>query len=229
MAGAIAADPRGAEVVRHRLGAALRQVAFLVVPSSMVFLALGDIVAAALLQTGRFTASDSRYVWGILAGSAIGLLASTLGRLYSSTYYALRDTRTPLRFAVVRVGLTTALGYFLAVPVPRWLGVPPLWGAAGLTASAGIAGWVEMLLLRRVLNARIGWTGLSATYLTQLWFAAGLAAAAAWAVRLAAPSWHPLVTAALVLGSFGIIYFTVTLALRLPEAAAVFGRFSRRR
>ena len=75
----------------------------------------------------------------------------------------LRDTRTPLRFAMVRVALTTALGYLFAIPLPRWLGVPPLWGAAGLTASAGIAGWVEMLMLRRVLNARIGWTGLAVT------------------------------------------------------------------
>ena len=229
MSGAVAADPRGAEVVRQRLGAALRQVAFLVVPSAMAFLALGDVVAAALLQTGRFTAGDARYIWGILAGSAVGLLASTLGRLYSSTYYALRDTRTPLRFAMVRVALTTVLGYLFAIPLPRWLGVPPLWGAAGLTASAGIAGWVEMLMLRRVLNARIGWTGLPLAYIARLWFAAGLAAAAAWAIRLAFPSWHPFVTAAIVLGPFGIVYFAVALAFGLPEAAAVFGRFTRRR
>ena len=29
-----------------------------------------------------------------------------MGRLYSSAYYALRDTRTPLRFALLRVTLT---------------------------------------------------------------------------------------------------------------------------
>src|SRR4029077_6798045 len=101
---------------------------------------------------------------GILAGSGVGLLASTLGRLYSSTYYALRDTRTPLRYALVRVGLTTVLGYMFAIPLPRLLGIPQVWGAAGLTASAGIAGWVEMLMLRRTLNARIGRTGLEFGY-----------------------------------------------------------------
>ena len=52
------------------------------------------------------------YVWAILAGSAVGLLASTLGRLYSSTFYALRDTRTPLRYAIMRVGIAMVLGYF---------------------------------------------------------------------------------------------------------------------
>ena len=83
------------------------------------------------LQTGRFRHADAVYVWGILAGSAVGLLASTLGRLYSSTYYALRDTRTPLRYALVRVALTTVLGYLLrdsAAALARHLircGAPP--------------------------------------------------------------------------------------------------------
>src|SRR6202000_3333603 len=113
---------------------------------------------AALYQTGKFTHKDSVYVWGILAGSAVRLLASTLGRLYSSTYYALRDTRTPLRFAIVRVALTTALGDLCAFLVPRWTGLDPHWGATGLTVSAGIAGWVEFTLLRRSLNRRIGQT-----------------------------------------------------------------------
>ena len=39
----------------------------------MAFLALGDAITAALFQTGRFTGQDSKYVWAILAGSAVGL------------------------------------------------------------------------------------------------------------------------------------------------------------
>ena len=113
--------------LRERLDGGLRRIAFFVVPSAMAFLALGDVLVGALLQTGRFTRADSVYVWGILAGSAVGLLASTLGRLYSSTYYALRDTRSPLRFAVVRVVLTTVLGYLFALPLPRLLGVSHEW------------------------------------------------------------------------------------------------------
>ena len=116
-------DAAGTKRCGARLDAGLRQIAFFVVPSAMAFLALGDVIAAALLQTGRFRHDDAVYVWGILAGSAVGLLASTLGRLYSSTYYALRDTRTPLRYALVRVVLTTVLGYLFAIPLPRWLGV----------------------------------------------------------------------------------------------------------
>jgi putative peptidoglycan lipid II flippase len=166
-------------------------------------------------------------VWGILAGSSVGLLAQTLGRLYSSTYYALRDTRTPLRYAIVRVTLTTILGYLFAFPLPRWLGVPPLWGTAGLTVSAGIAGWLEMLLLRRTMNARIGRTGLPVDYVAKLWTSAAVGAAAGWGVKLALPSMHPVITGALVLLPYGLVFIALTLALRVPEASSAMARFSR--
>src|SRR5437764_7062108 len=134
-------------------------------------------------MSGRFTFDDVMIVWAILAGSSVGLLASTLGRLYSSTYYALRDTRTPLRYALVRVALTTALGYACALPLPRALGIAPIWGAAGLTASAGVAGWIEMLMLRHTLNGRIGSTGLPVDYTIRLWSAALASGAAAFALK----------------------------------------------
>jgi putative peptidoglycan lipid II flippase len=212
------------DALRQRLERGLRQIAFFVVPSAMAFLALGDIIAAALLQTGRFRHEDAVYVWGILAGSAVGLLASTLGRLYSSAYYALRDTRTPLRYAVIRVVLTTVLGYLFAIPLPRWLGVAPVWGAAGLTASAGLAGWVEMLLLRSTMNGRIGRTGLPAAYVAKLWTSAICGAAVAWAVKLVVPPPNPIVAAILILGPYGAVFFATAFALGIPEASRALGR-----
>ena len=224
----VTADAEGADALRLRLDSGLRRIAYFVIPSAVAFLALGDIVAAALLQTGRFRHEDAVYVWGILAGSAVGLLASTLGRLYSSTYYALRDTHTPMRYAIIRVALTTVLGYLFAIPLPRLLGVPPAWGAAGLTASAGIAGWVEMLLLRATMNARIGATGLPAAYLAKLWGSASVAAAVAWGSKLATPALHPIVTGILVLGPYGAVFVAMTFALRVPEASSALVRLTRR-
>jgi putative peptidoglycan lipid II flippase len=221
-------DSSSPEALRVRLDRGLRQIAFFVVPSAMAFLALGDVIAAALLQTGRFRHEDAVYVWGILAGSAVGLLASTLGRLYSSTYYALRDTRTPLQYALVRVVLTTGLGYLFAIPLPRMLGVSQIWGAAGLTASAGLSGWVEMLLLRTTLNARIGRTGLAVAYLSKLWAAAAAGAAVAWAIKRAIPSLHPVVTAILVVGPYGVVFFAATWLLGIGEATTAFARFAKR-
>jgi len=77
-----------------------------------------------------------------------------------STYYALKIARTPLRYAVLRVILTTVLGYLSAIPLPHLLGIESRWGVAGLTISAGVSSWVEFTLLRRTLNHRIGATGL---------------------------------------------------------------------
>ena len=219
-------DADAMEQLRRRLDAGLRRIAFFIVPSAMAFLALGDVIAGALFQTGRFDRADTLYVWGILAGSAVGLLAQTLGRLYSSAYYALRDTKSPLQYAIVRVVLTTVLGYLFAIPLPRALGVELSWGAAGLTASAGIAGWVEMLLLRSTLNARIGRTGLPASYVAQLWGSAIAGAAVAWGVKIAIPPLHPIVTAIAVLGPYGIVFIAATLLLRIPEARTALERLT---
>ncbi len=213
--------------LRQRLNAGLRQIAFFIVPSSMGFLALGDVIAAALLQTGRFTHHDAVYVWGILAGATIGLLASTLGRLYASTYYALRDTRTPLRYSIIRILLTTVLGYLCAIQLPPRLGIDPHWGVAGLTSSAGVAGWIEFTLLRRTLNRRIGVTGLAASYVIKLWCAAAAGAAIAWAIKLTLPVSHPVIAAILILGPYGAVYFALTYCLDVPEVHTAIGRVRR--
>jgi putative peptidoglycan lipid II flippase len=220
-----------AAYLRGRLGSGLRRIAFLVVPSAMAFLALGDVVAGLLLETGRFDHKAAVYVWAILAGSAVGLLASTLGRLYSSTFYALRDTRTPLRYAAVRVVLTTGLGYLCALPLPRALGLDVSWGAAGLTASAGAAGWVEFLLLSRGLGRRIGAVRLPAAFLGRLWAAAAAGAALGWGVKLllgARGAAHPLLLGLSALGLYGLGYLGATAALGLPEAGELAGGFLRR-
>jgi putative peptidoglycan lipid II flippase len=227
MSRAIGNTEQVAEVLRRRLDDGLRRIAFFIVPSSMAFLALGDIIAAVLYQTGQFKHDASIFVWGILAGSTVGLLASTLGRLYSSTYYALHDTRTPLRYAIIRVALTTVLGYLFAIPLPVALGINPKWGVAGLTASAGIAGWIEFALLRRTLNRRIGKTGLAASYVMKLWLAALVAAGIGWGLKLLVGNLHPIPLAAIVLGGYGVSYFAITSAIGVSEARAVVGRLFR--
>lgn len=195
-----------AAYLRSRLESGLLRIAFFVIPSAAAFAILGNVIAGALFQTGRFKATDSNYLWGILAGSAVGLLASTQSRLYSSAFYALRDTRTPLRFAVVRVILTTVLGYLFAKPFPYLLGLSPHWGVAGLTSSAGISGWVEFVLLKRALGIRIGPLLNNTNSLTRLWLAAVGAAGFSWLVKSALPPLHPVITAVIVLGTYGTVY-----------------------
>jgi len=175
------------------------------------------------------------YVWGILAGSTVGLLASTLGRLYSSGYYALRDTRTPLRFAILRVILTTALGYLAALPLPHLLGIQQRWGVAGLTISAGIASWVEFTLLQRGLRRRIGQVGLPLSFLIQVWIAALIAGAAARVATYLLNAYSifrgahgPILIAIPVLAVYGVLFFAAAIALKLPEAHSFLSILRRR-
>jgi putative peptidoglycan lipid II flippase len=225
-----------AAILHNRLNAGLRQITFLVVPSVVGFLALGDVIIAGIYQSGKFGHDDVMYVWGILAGSTVGLLASTLGRLYSSSFYALRDTRTPLRFAIIRVILTTALGYLAALPLPRLLGIEPRWGVAGLTISAGIASWVEFALLQRGMRARIGQVGQPRAarvgvpygFLAQVWIAALLAAAPARGLFYILGPNHAILKAVEVLSLYGVIFFAAGLAMKLPEARAAVGMAGRR-
>ncbi|MEX2180132.1 MAG: murein biosynthesis integral membrane protein MurJ [Gemmatimonadaceae bacterium] len=229
MSSATGDDEQSHAHVRTRLNIGLRQIAFLVVPSAVAFFMLGDVIAAALFQWGRFTAEDTRFTWGILAAASLGLLASTLGRLYSSGFYALNDTKTPLRIALVRVTLAMMLGTLFALYLPGLFGVAPQWGAAALALSSSIVGWVEFTLLRRRLNARIGRTGAAPSFVLTLLTAALASGAAGVGVKLAVAGLHRLALAALVLGTFGALYLVVTSALRVPESLALLDRLRRTR
>jgi len=207
--------------LRARIDSGLARLAFFVVPSAIAFAALGDVVAATLLQRGRFNPEDSRIVWGILAGSAVGLVASTQSRLYSVAHYAMGDTKTPLGYALIRLVAVTGLGLVAALVLPQRFGIAPIWGAAGLTASAGISGWIEFVLLRRSVSRRIGRTGLPASDAVKLWTAAIVAAGIAWIVKLAIPWTNPLVRGALVLPAFGLAYLACGAALGIDAARRV--------
>jgi putative peptidoglycan lipid II flippase len=252
MSGAVGSDDEIHAAMRTRLQRGLRQIAFFVVPTVVAFLAIGNVLVAALYQGGRFGAEDTLYVWYILMGSTVGLLAVTLGRLYSSAFYALRDPKTPLRFAALRVVLTGGLGYLCAVPLRPLLtgalvalhvrlpvvgGGEKALGAIGLTVSAGVAGWLEFYLLRRTLSRRIGSVSIPPAYLARLWAAAilaGISGAAFHLYVLARIGPHlprilpHLRDGAIVCGVFGLVYFAAALVFAVPEAKATLGRLRRR-
>jgi putative peptidoglycan lipid II flippase len=166
-------------------------------------------VVATIYKSGIFGAQDVRFVWGVLAGASVGLLATTSGRLYSSAFYALRDTRTPLRFAVIRVSLTLVFGYLFALPLPVWLGIDRQWGVAGLTLSAGMAGWLEFVLLRRSLHQRIGAVSFSPVYVAKLWGAAIIAGALGVLLNHHLAIHSAVKRGIVILATYGVLYLGI--------------------
>jgi len=228
LSSAIGTAEQVAQALRTRLQSGLRRIAFFVVPSAMALLLLGDTLAAGLFRMGRFHQSDAEYVWAALAGSSVGLLATSLGRLYSSAFYALLDTKTPLRFAMIRVLLTTALGWIFALVIPHALGLALPWSLAGLTASAGIAGWVEFTLLRRALFQRIGDVSLPPAFLFKLWSIAAIAGACGYLLKLLIGVAYPRLLVVVVVAVYGSIYLAGTAQQGIEESKQTLALLYRR-
>lgn len=206
-----------AAALRARLDRGLGRIAYFVIPSAAAFLLIGGVLAGGLYQGGAFNADDAQWVWTALAGAAVGLLAGTMGRLYASASYAMGDARTPLKFALVRVALGGALGWSAALLLPPALGIDARWGVAFLTASSGLAAWVEFALLRGALTARIGRSGVPLRRVAILWGCALLAGVAATLVEQLMEGHHPLFIALLVVPAFGAVYLGSTAMLKVDD------------
>jgi putative peptidoglycan lipid II flippase len=232
----LARDRDGAtDVLRARAAAAVRRVAFYVVPSVVAFVALGDVLVAGLFRAGEFGAADVTVVWITLVGYSAGLLASTCTRVYQSAFFALRDTATPARVAGLRVLTAFVAGSLLMVqfePVSLFgrtipagvfaganvAGVPL--GPLGLAVGAAVGAWLEWWLLKRRLAAKIGTVGTGAGQLARMAAAALVAAVVARAIAALVP-WTPLPTALLVAAAFGAVYFAAARVAGLAEARAL--------
>jgi len=230
MAGGLGDDDTRAKHLQDRLRSSLRRVIFLVVPSAVAFAAIGGAIVTLLFQTGRFDHRDSELVWMILAGSAIGLVPNTLGRLLGSALYALQQPKPVLYASLVRIALGTGLGFTIALPLRDAFGYSAGFAAFGLTAATGVAGWIELTLLRRALAARIGpppipWRLAGGALLAAL-VAGGLGhGSSRLAGELGLPGW---LSALAAVGVFGVIYLGAMASAKVPEARGLTRRLLRR-
>ncbi len=207
-----------ADALRERLDGGLRQIAFYVVPSTLAFLVLGDVLVAALFQSGSFHAGDTRLVYLVLAGYSLGLIASTATRLYSSAFYALQDTATPAKTALIRVLLAAALGINLMTLLEHRHVDGHALGAVGLSLAAGVSAWVEWWMLGRALRRHLGVRAQTGGAVRRMLFASLVAVLLARAVLWVVAPQTPLVAATLAGAIFAPVYLGLTRAFGLVEA-----------
>src|SRR5207302_1061847 len=101
------------EQLRARIAVGFRRIVFFILPSSLGFVALAPVIVRPLFQTGRFGAADTDLVGGVVAAYGVGLLGQACVKLFQSGFYALRDTKTPVKIASASLVLSSALAYLL--------------------------------------------------------------------------------------------------------------------
>lgn len=206
-----AVTPQSHDLLRVRLATGFRRIAYFVVPAAFAFVALGDVIVAALFETGRFQATDTAVVGGVLAAYGIGLLGAASAKLFASGFFALRDTRTPVMISIVTLTLSAVLAALLLRP----------FGVAGIALGSSVGASVTLLAQIWLLEARIGavldraaWRDLAVSVTA----AAGAAAAGVVAAG-AGGNLGPVGHAAVALGAFGAVYALLTVLLKHPDAA----------
>jgi len=221
-----AADEIG-ESIRLRLRQGLRQISFFIVPSAVAFIVLGKIIIGGVFQTGAFSSHDTEVVWRVLAAATVGLLPATYSRLYASTFYALSDPRTPLRYSLCRVALSVAMGCFGALYLPQALGVDQSWGLVFLSGASAAAAAIEFALLRASLTKRIGAVQIGWRFPLKLFLCAGAGSCAA--LLCGELFSGTVVRAVMACAVYGGMYFGLTWLAGVPESKSALRRFARLR
>ncbi|WP_437616487.1 murein biosynthesis integral membrane protein MurJ [Sorangium sp. So ce834] len=195
------------EALSRRLGASLARITVLTAPATAVFLVFGRELITLLLQTGTFDRASTARVEPLVGAYGLALLGNAAGRVLITASFALGDTRTPARYALYRVLVSTAVALLLM----RRLDV------LGVVLGAVIAGWVEAIALALRVRREIGGLGLDqirigrVAALTAVSVGCGAALRAALPEAIAATPWG----AALILAGCGGAFAVAAPALGL--------------
>lgn len=216
LASEAAAGDRAARslALRRRLGASLARVTVLTVPVTIAFLVLGRELIALLLQGGSFDAAATARVEPLLMAYGMALLGNAAGRVLTTMAYAIGDTATPARYAVVRVLASTVVS----------LALMQFFGVIGVVLGAVAAAWVETFALGYKLRAQLGGgLGLEAVPLGRALVLGVFAVAPASLLRAALPS--PFAASRLgalvILSVFGVAFSIAAPALGLFDVRAL--------
>ncbi len=134
------------DVLSSTFGDGLRLAAFLVIPAALFLVAFPREVVSVVYEHGAFGPADTEATSWALRFYALGLLGYTGVRVVAPFFYAHKDTRTPVRYAMIAVGTNVILNVALAVPM----------GAGGLALANAISGTLNFVLLRRRLGTQYG-------------------------------------------------------------------------
>ena len=127
-------------------GHAMSLVLFITIPAMVGLIVLRDPIVALLFKRGAFDAQATRLTSDALLYYALGLWAFAAVRIVVSTFYAMQDTRTPVKTATISIAVNILLGMALMGPMKH----------CGLALATSLASVVNLVLLVVVLRTKLG-------------------------------------------------------------------------
>ena len=132
--------------LKQSIATLLKLTLFLAIPSTVGLVVLGRAIVAVLFQRGQFTVYSTGITTQALVWYSVGLCAYMGVKVLTNTCYAMQDTRTPVRTAIVALVVNVVLNLLLMGPM----------GVGGLALATSIASACNFVLLWRSLRQRLG-------------------------------------------------------------------------
>jgi putative peptidoglycan lipid II flippase len=155
----------------------LRLTILLTLPAAIALAVLAVPLVSTLFQHGAFSAEDTIQTRSALIAYSVGLVGLILVKVLAPGYYARLDIKTPVKIALLTLGLTQLMNLAFIVPLRH----------AGLALAIGLASCFNAGLLlrglrrRNVFRPRAGWSAFLAKVAaallvlgTVLWLSSGV-------------------------------------------------------
>ena len=186
--------------MRKTISHGLRLMLMLNVPATIGLVALATPIVGMIFEHGQFSATDTLATAAALACYAPGLIGYSAVKIAVPSFYALRDSRTPVMVSVTTVVVNVVLNITLA----RFLGYKGL--ALGTALAAMFNAGVLLIVLRTRLGGLDGHTIGAA--LAKITLASIVMGAAAWGA-------DSLIAWQLPSRAFPVMLFRVTASILL--------------
>jgi putative peptidoglycan lipid II flippase len=166
--------------LRETLSFSLRLATFISMPAAIGLFMLSEPIVRVLYERGRFGPVETLGTAAAVAMYALGLVGSSAARILTQAFFAIGDTRTPMKVSVGAMALNCAIAASLARPL----------GHVGLALAIAVAGTVNAIALALLLRRRLPGgpiPGARRAWLRSAAVSAGLCALLALVLRLAPP------------------------------------------
>jgi putative peptidoglycan lipid II flippase len=107
------------------------------VPFVAAFLAVPDVITRAVFARGAFSKADAAAAGATLAAYAVGLIPFVMIRSAVSTFYARKDTATPVKASLTGIAVNVVLKIALMGSLAQ----------VGLALATAVGAWVNLLLV----------------------------------------------------------------------------------